>query len=811
MPCQIHQFKVELFAFFAASFFFLSCSEDSQHLQIDGLNEKVEVIRDKNGINHIYAQNEQDLFFSQGYMAAKDRLFQFEVWRRRATGTAAEILGPKEVDRDKGARLFKFRGDKKTELSHYHPKGEMIVDAFVKGINTYIREVRDNQDLLPFEFKALDILPEYWTWEVVISRHQGLLENVQDELKYARVVSQIGPELAQKLYYFHPKEPDLTLPKGISKDLLHKDLLAPYNAFRKGLEFHPEDINVAFRNSAEDFSRKLAIQQSELENHQVFEKFDIGSNNWIISGEKTESGFPIMANDPHRLHAVPSLRYWVHLNAPGWNVIGAGEPTIPGVSIGHNGQGAWGLTIFETDNEDMRVYDIHPENPHQYFYKGQWTDMDKIQDTIKVKGQADEIVTHYYTIHGPVTYIDEGLGKAVAVECAWLEPGGAPYLASLRMDQSQTWEEFREACTYNHIPAENMIWADKDGNIGWQATGITPLRKNYSGLLPSLGDGSMDWEGYLPIAERPNVYNPASGIFASSNENVTPADYPLPHAIGYEWADAFRGMRVREVLQQDKKFTMEEMGELQNDYLAIPARQMLPFLMELSFEENTLKQAQEKLKNWDYRLEPTSIPAGIYVMWERQLREHFKKAVVPEKVHHDFGALRLTKAIQWTENPEIIFEQDAKKQRDKILKESFQDAIRILEEKLGKDQNQWQYGQEKYKHTLHRHPLSASLSKEWQDKLDMGPVARGGYSFTPAANAYGDNNISGASFRIIVDTGDWEKTKGINNPGQSGNLDSPFYNNLFSKWAADEYFTVPYAKEKVIEHAYEKTQLMPKM
>ncbi|PRY87037.1 penicillin acylase family protein [Mongoliibacter ruber] len=810
MPCFNKSIEFYISSFFLMLSVFVSVSAFSQNLQLEGLQEEVEVIRDQNGINHIYAQNEHDLFFSQGYLAAKDRLFQFEVWRRRATGTAAEILGPKEVDRDKGLRLFKFRGDKKTELSHYHPNGELIVDAFVKGINAHIKEVREQPELLPFEFKALDILPEYWTWEVVISRHQGLLENVQDELKYARVVSSLGPKLAKKLYYFHPNEPDLTLPDGIPQELLFKDLLSPYDAFRKGLEFHPEDIITAFRNTDEDFSKKLAVQQSESESHQVFEKFDIGSNNWILSGKKTASGFPVMANDPHRLHAVPSLRYWVHLHAPGWNVIGAGEPTIPGVSIGHNGQGAWGLTIFETDNEDMRVYDIHPENPHRYFYKGQWKDMLQIQDTIKVKGKKDEIVTHYYTVHGPVTFIDEELKKAVAVECAWLEPGGAPYLASLRMDQSQSWEEFREACSYNHIPAENMIWADKDGNIGWQATGITPLRKNHSGLLPSLGDGSMDWEGYLPIKDRPNLTNPSTGVFASANENVTPTDYPLPHAIGYEWADAFRGIRVREVLHQDKKFTLEEMGDLQNDYLAIPAREMVPFLLDLSFQETELNQAQERLKGWDFRLEPNSIPAGIYIMWERKLREHFKNAIVPEEVHQDFGALRMTRVIQWTEDPELIFESNGHKQRDEILKESFREAISELRKKHGDDQSKWQYGQANYKHAWHRHPLSASLSKEWQEKLDMGPVPRGGYSFTPAANAYGNNNTSGASFRIIVDTGDWEKTKGINTPGQSGNPESPFYNNLFSKWAADEYFTVPYSKEKVLESAFEKTQLQPK-
>jgi penicillin G amidase len=366
--------------------FVTTFSSQAQILFLSGLLEEVEVFRDESGINHIFAKNEHDLFFSQGYLAAKDRLFQFEIWRRRATGTVAEILGPRELERDKGARLFQFRGDKKTELNHYHPRGEQIVDAYVQGVNSYIQEILEEPEKLPLEFKLLDILPGYWTWETVISRHQGLLENVQDELKFSRVVSLIGAEKAKQIYFFHPYSPNLELPKSISQELLFKDILAPYNAFREGLVFKPEDIQLEKRNTLLAFLTENENQSRELQETLEFEKFSIGSNNWIVSGKYTESGFPLMANDPHRVHAIPSLRYWVHLNAPGWNVVGGGEPVIPGVSIGHNEFGAWGLTIFETDNEDLRIYDINPKNPYQYRYKKKWVDMIQIQDTIKVKG-----------------------------------------------------------------------------------------------------------------------------------------------------------------------------------------------------------------------------------------------------------------------------------------------------------------------------------------------------------------------------------------------------------------------------------------
>ncbi|KPQ14252.1 MAG: penicillin acylase-like protein [Algoriphagus marincola HL-49] len=787
---------------------FLSCTEKGNEIQ--GLNQPVEVIRDQNGINHIFAQNEEDLFFAQGYLAAKDRLFQFELWRRQATGTLAEILGEREFERDRGVRLFKFRGDKETELRHYHPRGVEIVDAFVAGINTYIEEANSNPESLPIEFQMLGIKPQPWTWEVVISRHQGLLENVVDELDISRVVSQIGSEKAKELYFFHPNEPILELDPGIPEELLMKDILTPYQAFRRRIEFRPEDIKEEFRRDIEKFEEATALLEDELNFTLKSDAFAQGSNNWVISGEKSASGYPMMANDPHRLQAIPSLRYWVHLNAPGWNVIGAGEPVIPGVSIGHNDYGAWGLTIFSTDNEDLRVYDINPDNPRQYRFQGEWLDMQSIQDTIKVKGSEDQIVEHLYTIHGPVTFIDEELNKAVAVECAWLETGSAPYLASLRMDQSKTWEEFRDACTYNNIPAENMVWADKNGTIGWQATGIAPIRKGFSGLVATMGDGRYEWEDYLPIADRPHAVNPESGFIATANQNVAPEGYEYPEALGFEWADDFRGERIKEVLSKDKKFSVEELGALQNDYLALPARQLVPFLKNLSFETERADSLSQVLQNWDFVLAPNSVEAGVYVMWERILRRTISEFMIPDEVKPWLGSIQLTQVLEWMENPTRIYNQNPIENRNQLLMASFEEAIEALEEKLGKNPSNWNYGQADYKHAKIRHPLAEVVNTEWQAKLNTETLPRGGYSFTPGANAYGDNNTSGASFRIVVDTEDWEKTIGINNPGQSGNPESPFYKNLFPIWANDGFVGIPFSKENILRKKAAQERLIPK-
>jgi penicillin amidase len=516
----------------------------------------------------------------------------------------------------------------------------------------------------------------------------------------------------------------------------------------------------------------------------------------------------MLANDPHRKIAAPSLRYMVHLVAPGWNVIGGGEPEIPGVSIGHNEVGAWGLTIYETDGEDLYVYDLNPNDLSQYYYKGHWEKMKQINEKIAIKNSSPETVTLHYTVHGPVTYIDSVHHKAYAVKCAWLEPGGAPYMASLRIDQAKNWDSFRDACSYSHIPGENMIWADTAGNIGWQTVGIIPIRKNFSGLVPVPGDGRYEWQGYLPIKERPHLFNPSKGFFATANQNVTAADYTHWEAVGYTWADPFRGDRINEVLAKDNKMTIQKMEQLQTDYLSIPARNLIPLLLPLELEKKISKESKEKLKGWNFILDKQSIPAAIYAMWERQLMQDAAKQFIPENIK-GLVTIQLSKLIGWLKNPDTKFGIDPLKGRDAFLKSSFEKAVEELEKKLGTNMEKWQYGQEKFKHTTISHPLNSVLNKAWKDQLNVGPLPRGGNSHTPGSTGGADNQLSGASFRFISDTGNWDDAVMINTPGQSSDYKSEFYKNLFPLWANDQYFPAYYSKDKIIKTAKEKTELMP--
>ena len=783
----------------------VSCAENKNPLiyeerKVSGLDNTVEILRDHWGINHIYAENQHDLFFAQGYAAAQDRLFQFEIWRRQATGTVAEILGPRELKRDIGTRLFKYRGDFTAELNHYHSDGKAIVEAYVDGVNAYIKTIMKTPNELPLPFKALGIQPQLWTPEVVISRHQGLLGNIGQELEIGRAVALIGPEQVKNLLWLHPQDPKLELDPKLDKKLLFEDILAPYFAYRKPVQFHTEDLEKAYQTS--EISAVLN-QFNDLSKDSLA----IGSNNWVVAGSKTAEGTTFMANDPHRTIAVPSLRYMAHLVAPGWNVIGGGEPEIPGISIGHNGIGAWGLTVFRTDGEDLYQYELNPKNPLQYKYKGEWKDFKVISEVIKVKGAKDEKVDFYYSHHGPITYRNPKEFKAFGVRCAWLEPGGSPYLASLRMDQAKNWDEFRNACDYSHIPGENMIWADQDGNIGWQAVGIAPVRNQSSGLVPVPGDGSYDWDGYLPIREKPNDFNPKKGYLATANQNVTPPNYKHWNAIGFSWSDPYRGERVNEFLDQRNDLKMEDMKLLQTDVVSLPARTLIPFLNQLTFKDS-LENFKKQLEHWNQKLDPTSVEAGIYVAWEDEIKKEAHKKFIPEKVKKHLKSLQLKRILDWVENPENSpFKSYLT--RNMFLKKTFENAIKKLRNTLGNDPNLWFYGQEKYKHSALTHALGAVAESETASKLNLGPFPRGGNAYTPGSTGSNKRQSSGASFRMIVNTGDWDATLGTNAPGQSGNPNSPFYDNLYEEWSKDNYFPVYYSKEKIEAHLYKKTLLKP--
>ena len=780
-------------------------------LAAPGLIAPVEIVTDRWGISHVYAENEHDLFFAQGWAAARDRLFQFELWRRRATGTVAEILGPRELERDVGARLFRFRGDMTTEMRHYHERGDTIIPAFVDGVNAWIERTEREPDLLPLEFGLLGIEPGRWTPEVVVSRHQGLVSNVTRELDNARAVAALGAEAVKELEYYIG-DPDLTIDPAVDVALLDDRILDLYRAHRRPIVFEPEDVAAAHRGDRATFERLAAAQPSEIDlernGHDA-----IGSNNWVVHGTRTLSGYPIMANDPHRAQSAPSLRYWVHLVAPGWNVIGGGEPVLPGVSIGHNEHGAWGLTVFGQDNEDLYVYETHPDDPGRYRHLGRWEEMTVIRETIPVRGRGGVEVELKYTRHGPVVFEDPDNHAAYAVAAAWLDYGSAPYLASLRMDQATTWEEFVEACSYSRIPSENMVWADRAGNIGYQAVGVSPIRPNHSGLVPVPGDGRYEWDGFLPIKALPSVVNPPKGYFGTANNYTlldVPARYPHWEALHYTWGDQMRAARVEEVLAAARHMTVVDNMRLMMDELSVAARNLVELLRDLPGLDGRADRARRMLLDWDAVLDRESAAAAVYVSWERELRAAVRRTVVPAAARDYVRSVNTKRLIDWLTAPDGRFGDDPLAGRDAVLRETLSAALDGLRDRFGTaDATAWQYGGERFKHVLIRHPLSAAVDAGLRRRLDVGPFPRGGYGGTVHNTGNGDNQTSGASFMIVADTADWDNSVGLNTPGQAGDPDSPHYRDLFDVWARDRYFPIFFSRAKIDSVTESITLLRP--
>ena len=789
---------------------------DKDTISVPGLKEPVEIIIDRWGIPHIYAANDIDLFFAQGFNAARDRLFQVEIWRRRATGTMAELFGPRAVRSDHSARLFSFRGDLQEELRRFSDRGVELFDAFVRGINAYVAHTEAYPELLPIEFRVLDFRPSRWTPEVVISRHNGLFRNAGDEVRNAQLLGKLTPEELTRIKTFLPWDPDLSS-NGVDLSLITPDILQLYNAHggRVPVTFTPEDLSPEL---AREIGSRAAVAvwpvDSLVAESDAFAKvMDWGSNNWVVGGQRSLSGRPVVAQEPHRRMEIPSVRYTVHLIAPGWNVIGSGEPTVPGVSLGHNDYGAWSLTLLALDQEDLYVYDTHPDSPSLYMYRGQWEEMDVLRDTIRARGAPPSVVDLKYTRHGPVLYEDREHQKAYALRATWLEPGTAPYLGSLRYNLARNWEEFREAATYHLAPPHYMVWADVDGTIGWQGAGMTPNRRNWSGELPVPGDGRFEWDGFIPIDDLPHGSDPSEGFITTNNVYIgflAPYSKDDPTVLSYKHSEPLRYARVYELLSSSQKYlTIMDHMRVQHDELSIPARNLVPLLQELPSPDRTTREALEMLLSWNYVLDKNSVAAAIYVSWERQLWRRLHEMFVPEDVRELVGRLDFMKMLNWLLSPGGEFGPDPVAERDALLITSLEDAVEDLRSRLGSDMRKWQYGQEKLKHIQLRHALSDVVNEEVRRKLDVGPLPRGGSYYTVNNTGSGDNQPSGPSYRTIVDVGAWDNSVVNFTPGQSGDPDSPHYRDAFELWASGKYFPLAFSRRKVESVASKYLWLIP--
>jgi penicillin amidase len=752
----------------------LAVVSGKQH--VPGLRKPVRVLRDKWGVAHIYAQNQHDLFFAQGVVAAQDRLFQMEVWKRAGQGRLSEILGPSALQRDINARALQYRGDMHKEYVSYSPDTNAILTAFTDGINAYIATLTTpGSSGMPIEFQLAGFVPDSWRPEDCLNRMAAfsMTGNAVSELHSARALTELGPNKAAKLFDFDPPvtlDPvpgvDLT---GLTPELL-KNLVG-------------SDRRIEFPGQPRE-----------------------GSNNWTISGALTASGKPLLANDPHRVLALPSLRYMVHLVAPGWNVIGAGEPSLPGVALGHNEHIAWGFTIFGLDQQDLYIEELNPDNPLEYRTEAGWTPMVIRREQFLIKGAAAKTVDLKFTRHGAVLWED---GKrALALRWVGSEPGTAGYLASLAIDRAQNWTQFEAAVARWKVPSENIVYADRAGNIGEHSVGLAPIR-SWTGLLPMPGTGNYNWAGFLPTSKLPHSFNPAAGFVATANHRMIPEHYP--YKVGFEWEPPYRFERIRSVIESahdaQHRLTIADIEALQNDVVSLPARELQSLVRSTALRDNPMLT---EFLRWDGKLARESPEAALYEVWLKEICRTLARRF-SEKHSEHYQRLMPDKVIALLANPdEDLFGEDPVPARDTLLVDAIRAARQELEQRLGPDASRWSWGK---LHSMHfRHPLDQQPGAS--DLFDLGPLPRPGDEYTVNAAGFDESwasweQIEGASYREILDTSDWDQSVAINTPGQSGQPSSRHYADLMPLWDAGRYFPLTYSRKAVEENTVDRLLLQP--
>jgi len=767
--------------------------------RVAGLAKPAEILVDQWGVPHIYAASEDDAFFTQGFNAARDRLFQIDLWRRRGLGQLAEVLGPSYVAQDQATRLFLYRGDMQREWRAYGSHAERIAASFTAGINAYVDFLQAHPERMPFEFTKLGYAPAKWQPEDVVRiRSHGLTRNLTSEVARAAVACKADLKSDEVRFGLTPPW-QATMPEGMDP-CLPADLLAVFRLATQNVRISREAIRSAAGADAIRVSMEQGAEATE------------GSNNWVVAPSKSATGRAIMANDPHRAYSAPSLRYIAHLNAPGMNVIGAGEPALPGVSIGHNGTIAFGLTIFNIDQEDLYVYELNPDNPGQYRYQGQWEPFRVVREQILVKDGEPVNATLTFTRHGPVIFVEKEKNRAFAVRSGWLEPGMAPYFGSIEYMRARTFRDFKKAMLHWGAPTENQVYADVRGNIGWVPGGLAPRRPNWDGLLPVPGDGRYEWDGFWSGDELPSSYNPANGWFSSSNEMNLPAGYPYKERkLGFEWTNGSRHARIEEVLAATPKVSIEDSMRLQNDDLAIPARRLVKLVQPLPAADPKAHAAQEVFTGWDYVERSDSAAAVLYEVWlSRHLGNAFKKAVLAPRAAEAIGAPDVAVMLDALEQPAALFGDNAVARRDEVLLSSLAGAYAELEKLQGPDPARWQWG--RLHHTLMEHPLAAAVDNATRARLNVGPLPKHGGAYTPNQSTYRTSDFrqtNGPSFRVVVDVGNWDNSRAVNAPGQSGDPDSPHYRDLADMWLNGEYFPLLYSRAKVEQAARQRIRLQP--
>jgi penicillin amidase len=731
-----------------------SLPQTSGEISLAGLKEDVEIIRDTYGVPHIYAKNEPDLLFALGYAMAQDRLWQMEFFRRLGHGRLSEILGEELVKVDRYFRTIAAAG-----VNRKIPKDlAFLPKSFADGVNAYLKT---HLDRLALEFKLLGYKPEPWTEEDYIAIlkvvNWGLSEGWRVDLTAAGVLEKVGMEKWKEAFPAWPDDAPLIVPeqwRGFS------ELSAP-------------------------FLRAMVLAEG-----LTGSSASAASNNWVVSGKKSVTGKPILANDPHLGLTNPSFWWEAHMVCPTLNVSGFAIPGVPGVAVGHNLDVAWGVTNVMVDDVDFYIEKINPKNPRQYWFKNRWEDMKVKEETIRVKGRDPVRVEILLTRHGPIVTDGKGSnGKAVSAKWAFtegLQPGQAAYLLA----KAKNVQEVKEALKYWELPSQNLVFADADGNIGYWCCATIPIRSKPFGILPVPGwTGEYEWKGYVPFEERPHLINPKENFIATANNKVIGDRYP--HFISHYWESPDRITRIHQLLKAKEKLSVDDFKAMQQDVYSVLAAEMAPKMiqaLEGRFSDEEGRKAKEFLSKWDFVMDKNSVAACLYEVTFRKMMDNIFREEMGEELFRQylktsiFPPRALRSMIR--KGASLWF---GKKSLEDIMATSMKQMFSELREAAGSDMNQWTWG--KIHSLTFEHVLGKKKLLAWI--FNLGPFPVGGSHLTVNMRHYPYENPYrvdlGPSERMIVDLSNIGGSLHVLPTGESGNLKSPHYKDQIDFYLGGGY------------------------
>ncbi|RJG06169.1 penicillin acylase family protein [Noviherbaspirillum cavernae] len=762
------------------------------NMKIAGLSAAVDIVRDAEGIPHIYAASADDAYFALGFVHAQDRLWQLELNRRIPAGRMAEILGPSALDTDRFLRTLGVRRNAEKILANLSPDTRAALDAYAKGVNAYLA---NRKGPLPPEFILTGApAPAPWqpvdsvAWQTMMAWDLGA--NWSQELLRMRLAQHLS--LAQ-INEFLPPYPGDPVLQTQDYTRLYRELSGTTRQLQKVAGIAPPSYVDG-----------------------------MGSNNWVVSGALSESGKPLLANDPHLGLSAPALWYFAHLSAPGLNVIGATLPGMPTVVLGRNDRIAWGLTNTAPDVQDLYIERINPDNGKQYQTPDGWADFTAHMETIKVKGQPDVTLEVRQTRHGPVItgalpVIDKAPidARKYVVSFAWtaLRPDDLTLQAGMKFNRAKNWQEFIEGARDFNSPQQNIVYADIDGNIGFVAPGRVPVRKpdnDLKGLAPAPGwDARYDWAGFIPFEELPRQFNPPSQRVATANEKVIDAAYP--HFLTSEWALPYRAIRIKELLDAKPKHSMDSFAEIQKDHVSLAAQELLPILRKTAPHSERARGALSALAAWNGAMDVDRSEPLIFSAWMRAASRQIFADELGDALMKDYWEQRnvhlsMVNVLKnkdgqgrWCAN--ATNSENGKSQScDDVLSSSLEAALADLEQRYGKELSKWRWGDAHQARSEHRpfgkiEPLAKLFDIRVPTPGDTFTVNVGRHNLRDEKEPFTSRHA--ASLRALYDLSNPENSRFIHSTGQSGNVLSPLYGNYAQRWADVTYLPMKTARTEV--------------